>query len=175
MDSSEHFHSCDDFDDLHCAGVSLSRAGEARKEEMLCLLERELLRRRRRRRAVRWIGMAVVPLALVAGSVLVLSSHLPWSRPRSGDIADMHRKGSTTNVERAYEAPELRHVRLEVVHDDPGILERYSVGGGPLDRDVWIADDDELLALLETAQRPAGLIRTGGRVILTANVTSPRN
>ncbi|HVR74569.1 MAG TPA: hypothetical protein VMT52_09565 [Planctomycetota bacterium] len=66
-----------------------------------------------------------------------------------------------------------RAVRLEVVHNDPGILLRHAAVEATIDPGTFIGDDD-LLAILEAADRPAGLIRRDGLVEVTPDVADVR-
>ena len=61
--------------------------------------------------------------------------------------------------------------RVAVMHSTPGITARYRVQN-PANTLVKIEllDDETLLQALEKAGRPAGIIRTGNRVMLTRNV-----
>jgi hypothetical protein len=63
-----------------------------------------------------------------------------------------------TPISPAPPAGRVAYADLEVVRDDPGVLARCAV------------DDTELLTTLAAADRPTGLIRVPGRVILTADV-----
>ena len=59
-----------------------------------------------------------------------------------------------------------------VVHDQPDILARTTIVTSPLPPETFIGDA-ELLALLAKARRPSGLIRIGGRAMLTDNRNHP--
>jgi hypothetical protein len=59
--------------------------------------------------------------------------------------------------------------RITIVHTDRTVLSRYAAA--PPSR-VRLLDDEALLDDLAAIGRPAGLIRSGGRAWLTANVTS---
>ena len=48
--------------------------------------------------------------------------------------------------------------RITVVRDDPGALDRARIG------------DEELIALLRAAGRPAGIVRSGGKLIVPGAV-----
>jgi hypothetical protein len=134
----------------------LSPAGEKRRGEILFLLEAAMARKRRRRTAARWAVRAGVPLVL-AGLAL-----LGWNP--SGEQASPQVSGPAP----APAIGEDRRAGVEVVHDDPRLLERCSLPTAPFDRRVLIGDQ-ELLDLLQAAGRPAGLARVAGNVYLTSN------
>ena len=137
----------------------LSAAGEKRRVEILSLLEAAMARKRRRRAAARWAAVAGVPL-VVAGLLLLEGGPsgpppVPAaSRPPAPATGDPRRAG------------------IELVHDDPLLLERCSLPSAPLDRRVLIGDQ-ELLDLLQAAGRPAGLARVAGVVYLTSSAPAP--
>jgi len=55
---------------------------------------------------------------------------------------------------------------IEIVHDDPEVLDRFTIREAAPIETARIGDD-ELLALLAAAGQPSGLIRAGGKVIFT--------
>jgi hypothetical protein len=61
---------------------------------------------------------------------------------------------------------------VRIVRTDPSILDRYV--SRPSSSAI-IVDDEGLLETLAAINRPAGLIRSEGRVWLTANVVDPRD
>ena len=124
--------------------VALSAAGAARRAGMLPVLMREAVLRGRRR--VAWRGAAA---ATLAAGLLVASLVPPHSPAPPAAVPG---------------------VRIEIVRDDPGILARLAPPSPPVPPETWV-DDDQLLSLLASAERSTGLIRTSGRVILTAAVT----
>src|SRR5262249_51319542 len=126
-------------------------AGLARKRAMLEELRAAVLWRRRSRAGIRW-GSAAAMLLFTA---LVL-----WiARPLS-------REGMAPPQEA------FQNVQVEYVHDQPDILARETILTAPLPRETFV-DDEALLALLARAHRPSGLIRVGGRVMLTDNRNQP--
>ena len=131
----------------------------SRKSAMLGELLDDMERVHRRRRAMRRVrsagGALVILLALV---VLLLPE--PATRIEPGD-------SDGTNRIVAEAAPRST---VEIIRTDPGVLDRYAAR--PATR-VRIIDDDELLAELAAMNRPAGLIRMGGEVRLTADVVDP--
>lgn len=135
-------------------GVGLSAAGEARRGEMLGVLQRAMTARRRRRAAGR-VGAVVAAVALVGISVSSVWRGGGTGAPSAGDGA----------LAVAREALPLGAV--EMVRDDPGIVAR--VAARPA-MEIRTIDDDELERLLEEAGRPSGLVRTGGRVYLASSL-----
>jgi hypothetical protein len=125
------------------AHPALTAAGAARRTAMGEMLQAAVVSRRRRRVAFRLAGAAAVAMVLA----LLLS---PGISPDPG--------------------AGLKHVAFETVRDDPGILARYAARPAAIPAETWI-EDDELLDLLRSADRPTGLIRIDDRVILTVDVT----
>ena len=126
------------------AHPALTATGLARRTAMGEILQAAVVSRRRRRVAFRWAGATALALVLA----LLLS---PGISPGTGRA-------------------ELKHVAFEIVRDDPGILARYAARPSAIPAETWI-EDDELLDLLRSADRPTGLIRIDDRVILTGDVT----
>jgi hypothetical protein len=130
----------------------LSAAGLARKSAMLEDLQAALLRRRKRRLAIRWGSAAAI-------SIITLSM-VPWvARPLPRETAAPSRET-------------LLHVQVEWVHDQPDILARTAIVTSPIPPEILVGDE-ELLSLLAKAHRPSGLIRVGGKVMLTDNRNHP--
>jgi len=127
--------------------ADLSPSGAERREEVLIDLQRALASRRRRRLALRWAAVGA------CGLVLILTN----LRRDPGElfIAGIGSDGAA-------------RVRIEYVRDDSSILERYQAVSQPQSAVPTVADDGELLALLEEAEVPSGLIRIGNHLILTA-------
>ena len=125
------------------AHPALTAAGAARRTAMGEMLQGAVISRRRRRTAFRWAGAGALGLVLA----LLLS---PAISPAPG--------------------AGLKHVAFDTVRDDPGILARYAARPAAIPAETWI-EDDELLELLRSADRPTGLIRIDDRVILTGDVT----
>lgn len=130
------------------------------------MLKGALSRRRRRRRALQWA--VVTTSALAALSVFIWYERLPMIvAPPDASIASRERAVPESNRP---DLPEGRASRIEVFHNEPGIVERYTVQAVPR-REVWITDE-ELMALLQAAGRRAGLIRTGTRLILEEDIVA---
>ena len=123
---------------------ALTAAGLARRTAMGEMLQAAVVSRRRRRRALRWASGTALALVFA----LLLS---PGASPVAGGAG-------------------LKHVAFEIVRDDPGIVTRYVARPSAIPAETWI-EDDELLDLLRSADRPTGLIRIDDRVILTGDVT----
>lgn len=146
-------------------GEPFSPAGLARRETMLDELVIKLRRTHRARRARR-------RLAAAAACAIFLIAVVRLARPDATDPTDGLPVAGTR-----LPAPALLPVdqgvgsqlRLtEFVHTDVGIVERCRARpGGRIVR----MDDRTLLQTLAAIHRPAGLIRWGGRVQLTAPVT----
>lgn len=122
----------------------LSRAGQARRDEILGVLHGAMAGRVRRRRVVRGLALAMV----VGGGV--------WATLRAGPGAPSP-VNPAPSLELLAEAPfTLKHASLRIV--------------GPQDHppaSITIIDDDTMLRALRELGQPTGIIRTGGRVMLT--------
>jgi hypothetical protein len=133
--------------ELRESPVTLSADGRRRRHELAGLAVGALRSRVRRRRAVRAAAL------VLAGACLFFA----WparqgSSPAPGD-------------------PEVpAPLRTELVATAPGVVDRLAALPDGTVR-VERMDDAELLALLASAQRPTGLIRTPLGVTLTASVT----
>jgi hypothetical protein len=138
--------------------VSLSPEGRARRAAMLGELTATMRRVHHRRR----LGSASASLALL---VLVFASG--WHLNRQ-----LVRIEDGTSVAGTDPQPvEIRTLRLvSTVHTDATASERLAAR--PSTRAVRI-DDDTLLDQLAALERRAGLVRAGGKVWLTADVTDP--
>jgi hypothetical protein len=134
--------------------TTLSDRGRERRDAMLDELRgsmRDLHRTRRMRRSA---------IAVVASlTILVVLAIIALPGPTALT------PGTTARIEPA-EAPA---VRITIVQTDPTILARYAATPTPR---VRMLDDEALLDALDALGRPAGLVRSGGRAWLTANVTS---
>lgn len=126
---------------------------QARKAELLPAMLREVRGRRRRRRLVR--------AASTCGVCLVVATLAWWLFPARSVAtpADAAPPGRSAFV-------------CEVVGNRPGVLERFGVGQPAIERD-WRIDDGELLEWLRHDQRPGGLVRVGGRVLVLAEAVDP--
>ncbi|MFT7537635.1 MAG: hypothetical protein ACI85K_003596 [Hyphomicrobiaceae bacterium] len=59
----------------------------------------------------------------------------------------------------------------EVVRDVPGVVDRYRVTGNK--HVAWYASDAQLQDFLRDADRPSGIVRVSGRVIVTKAALDP--
>lgn len=59
----------------------------------------------------------------------------------------------------------------EVVRDIPGVVDRYRVAGNK--HVEWYANDDQLQDFLRDADRPNGIVRVSGKVIVTEAALDP--
>lgn len=143
----------------------LSARGEARRGEILGLLYTAQRSRRRRRMAARGV-LAVAPMVLVAGLVMLMRAG-PAAPSKAGPVAIAPpAPAPVVPVAPESETPDAAPSRIQMVQTSP-TLDRWLVSTPPPRPEVFI-DDDQLLALMAEAGRPTGLIRTRGRVILTA-------
>jgi hypothetical protein len=162
------------FADAHNDNVPLSAEAIRRKAQILAAAESALTRRVVRRRAMQGAAAIGAVLVLTAG-VLQLQggSAAPGTKPAGAVLAQDDGEKATptaTPVEEEHENREATgpRFRIAIIGDDPAVLERltsYTVV-------VRVAevDDAELLAMLHAAGRREGLIRAGGRVMLSSEV-----
>lgn len=69
--------------------------------------------------------------------------------------------------------PPADRVSLEIVENEPGILDRYRIEPSrAVSLDEILIDDSSLQDLLRSAGRPVGLVRVGGRVVLASNTAA---
>ncbi|MCP4590693.1 MAG: hypothetical protein GY842_08110 [bacterium] len=140
----------------------LSPAGLDRKETMLdelCAAVRETHRARRRRRRFVAAGGSfclILALAWLGWSVSVIPSD--GGMIAKVPITDRH----------SHEVLTVPRPSIIRVATDPTVLERYRARSTAV---VERIDDRILLNTLASIGRPAGLIRYGGRIRLTAAVT----
>lgn len=133
----------------------LSAAAAQRMEALLPELLGTLRARRRRARRRR---------AAVAAALLVLPALL--SIPGRSAPVDSSREPVPAALARAPAAPAWVELR-----DDPSVLARCEVA--TVVRSAWFVDDDEMQALLLAAEKPAGLVRSGSRVFVSAAALDP--
>jgi len=137
-------------DALREGPVALSARGTARRAELREMLTTAVVRRRRRRHTVRATALAAVLIAAVA----VLWSPDVSVQPAPG--------GPVVARGPAY-------VHVQIVQNDPDIVQRFATRTRPLPADLWL-DDDGLIQRLAEIGRPAGLLRTADRVIVAGDV-----
>jgi len=130
---------------LRTCPVALSHDGIARRAEIAVTLASAVVSRRRRRQALQ-----LTALLVLAAAILVVS--LPRSSPQTH--------------EDLLAPPAYENLSFELLRDDPGILTRCAAKPSVVPKAIWI-DDAGLIDLLRAAQRPSGLLRVGGRLILT--------
>ena len=126
----------------------LSPMAMQRQQAMLPLLLTAVRHRRQRRRAVRAAAL-VVAVALVVAFLWPPTETMP--RGDDGPIAQA--PGWTS------------------IHDDPTVLSRCEVT--PVVAAEWFVDDASLQALLRAEGRPAGVVRVGGAVRVSAAAIDP--
>ena len=134
----------------------LSDSGRARRDAMLPLLEAAVVREGRRRRVRRSVarGVATAALFILVGVALV--NTWPTSH-RPGGLRDDLTDGPPDPL-------------ITIVQIDPGALGRYTFIAD-IDPGDYIVDDKEFVAALAAIGRPAGLIRSEGKIRLTHAVT----
>jgi hypothetical protein len=131
----------------------LSSAGAVRREAILRDATAAMSRLHRRRRA----GRRAAALALVIAPVAVITALAARPAPTGPGV---------TEAIAARPAVELITVR-----SDAGILARYAPAETFTAR---ILDDQMLVETLREIDRPAGVIRMGGRVMVSATVVDPQ-
>jgi hypothetical protein len=141
------------------AEESYSVRGCARRDAMRRELMLYITRRRRRRAALRRGSIAAL-LVVAAALVSLFPRPGPNERPAATAPGANMIVAGTPGL-----SASLAHVRFEVVRDDSAILKRYETAPSPIPAAAFVSDD-ELLKLLASANRPAGLVRLEGRVFL---------
>ncbi|MHC5065719.1 MAG: HHA domain-containing protein [Planctomycetota bacterium] len=124
--------------------LRLSPSGQARRAAMREALTAKVINRRRTRRAIRASGA----LGLAAALVWIF---LPTANPE---------------IPPSESAPGYRNLAIQVIQDDPGLMTRFTVKSNALPSGTMI-NDAELIDLLEAADHPSGILRSGGRLFLT--------
>lgn len=149
--------------------LPLSDEGERRKEKILETARREA-RRLRRRRAVGRVGVAAMAIGLAA--TLAMQSRCWRTVPNVVQLHPSRHDPMPPTVEPV--TPPVRHaiasargpkdVIITRIKTDPDIARKLAVKPEPIG---WQRiDDDQLLAELAAAHRPAGLAYVGGREIV---------
>ena len=144
---------------------SLSSHGRARREVMLEELIQAMDRTHRRRRARRRLlaGAGCVCLALVLVRLLLPVPSGPRYEHQSAGLSGGHAVSTAGDQDRRGYT-----VIADIVQTDPAVLERCRARPTG---SVLRIDDQILLTTLASINRPAGLIRIGGQVRLSAPVT----
>lgn len=155
------------------APLPLSAAGRARRDAILHAAVQELRvtqarRRRRRRFAAAAVWCAVITVSAMAAMTISDRSRTDVvtravaQHPR--DESQSESQPRAPQQPRAHQAA----VRIVQVHTRPDAAQRYAVHTPTrVDR----IDDDALVTLLASINRPAGLMYVNGRAQLTRDVT----
>lgn len=142
----------------HEAQENLSPQGELRREEMLAELVSSMTRLHRRRRIRRRPFSVAAVIALVIGAFRLMNFE-----PQPSQMVTIEPAGMPGGV--TVQTPPLA---IQYVKTDPSAVQRYRAKPRPI---VVIIDDAQLVRTLIEIGRPAGLIRVGERVALSASVT----
>jgi len=137
---------------------SLSPQGQARRDAMLGELVGHMSHLRRRRR-IRRASLSTAMAFLVCVGVFRLAQFSPThpsitSRPE----VELDARPSVSS----------QATRVVYVATDPDVIRRYRASSQPIV--VWV-NDAQLIEVLAQMGRPAGLIRFGDRLALSAPVT----
>lgn len=139
----------------------LSAAGEARREAMLEELLTDMAGVRRRRRAVRMAARGGAVTLMLAAAVML------WS-PGGSQRVVVDRQDVPAVGEMGGGGAAKEPGVSVVFHTDETVVQRMAAAPRPL---IERVDDAGLMATLREIGRPAGLIRMGARVALSAPVT----
>ena len=123
----------------------------ARRDRLLIQLRGSLAQRRRRRRALHASALAGVLSA--AGAIFFLSNPRPTPTPTPTLIVDQ---------------PAPVGLQIRYVHTDPALPDKLAATKPRTT--IELADDQQLADLLRRAGSP-GLIRVGGRVLLSSEAS----
>ncbi len=156
--------------------VQLTPDGRARRDAMRADLARLVDRRRRRRLAGRTMVGVTAILLLAVGAVWMIPAAqvtppdvvVDATPATPSRIIRVATDGVVVDRLRASTGGALARLR---VTDAPGALDRWRADPGP-SRIVYLSDDG-LVDMLARLDRPAGIIRSGGEVHLTAAVVDP--
>lgn len=155
-------------DGLTGGGSILSAAGRQRRNAMLTELLDKQQSWQRHRRARRRAGVGLAMLVVLAGASWTA---LSW-RGSSSNPSELDRDKSLVKNnpnDTSLPAPDETQspTRIQVIHNADLILaDHYAKGTGL----IQVVDDAGLVQTLEELGRPAGLIRSEGRVWLTSSV-----
>ncbi len=143
--------------------------GPQRKAQMLEDLLGELDRTRERRANRRRVAGSVAAILLICAGVFVATTLGPSPTPAPTPIAT----ATDPRIDIAIVGTAAGAHASWVVSTSPDALARATVPSGRLDLRIERLGDAELLDVLADAGRPTGLVRTGGRVVLTEEVVEP--
>lgn len=146
-----------DRDTFGDGAAQLSAAGLARREAIKTTLRDAVTRRGRRRRS----AQALLGVVLLALAVRVL---LPFGARIQSDRASPPRRSGNGDAVQPVAGPPW-----EVVVDDPGVLDRYSVTSRSLPPEMFVGDE-ELQQLLAAAGRGQGIVRIGDQVAVATEL-----
>lgn len=181
-------------DDAHGASEyeQLSAAGCARREAMLDDLRAQVVtkaaQRRRARARNRAVGVGSFGLLILAGAIVTFTARTPTQAPSvpiheprahkdppqidGADFAMAPSEKSQVVIQPFVIDPD--RTPIHIVQVEPGVARRFSTAArarsGALPKIVYL-DDTQLLTVLADAGRATGLVRSEGRVWLTAAVT----
>lgn len=147
--------------------IALSAAGAARRERMLADVSRAAGARRARRVVVRAAAVCVIACGVMAAAWVGTRGGATTGSVRGGaEIAGAgeHRAAPAAAVRE--EIAERSAIRVEVVSVDPRIIERYAAAAPNVEN----VSDAELVRLMQEMGKPTGIVRTNGRVMLTADL-----
>ncbi len=147
-------------------GAPLSRGGLTRRDEMLHdlvgVMERTHRARRMRRRVLA-AGGSLCVLVLLIALAIPGGTESPDTRLVVESEASDPVPASVTTV-----VPQRAVVITSIVTTDPSVLDRYRANPSSF---VVRMTDKTLLETLASIHRPAGLIRFGGEIRISAPVT----
>ena len=148
---------------------SLSPEGQARRDAMLGELLADMSQVHRRRRRVRAGAFSSIAAALILAAVLQVVSLKSPELPIASNVDNV---GATPIIAAPVDAGASAAAQPESgivwVSTDPTVLARMTSAPTPI---VVYINDAELLETLVHIGRPAGLIRFGDRLALSAPVT----
>ena len=148
---------------------SLSPEGQARRDVMLGELLADLSQVHRRRRRVRLGALSSVAAALILAAVLRVGLFEPAKLPIAANVdKDSATPIIAAPIDAGASAAAQPESGIVWISTDPAVLARMTSAPTPI---VVYINDAELLQTLVHIGRPAGLIRFGDRLALSAPVT----
>jgi hypothetical protein len=144
--------------------TQLSPAGASRREEILMLARRAARARQLRRRGTRSGAMAAIVVAALTTAALTFR---PTGSPHPSPAPGTHRVSPPVASSIAQpEGPPRAAVTIARLQTQPGLADRLAVRGSDGADGIPRLNDEEFLARLSKAGRPAGLAYVDSRAVL---------
>lgn len=151
--------------------IALTESGVARRDRMLGELVGEMRRVHRRRRGRR-VAMVLLPVGAMAIAVLWWrGSALPVALSPGRETTAFAPTPAPVPIDSPAPAVSVPVAIITMVRTTDDAFARSLVTTPPHASEAQTINDAELLATLADLNRPAGIVRSGGKAWLTRNVT----